>query len=44
MLEPVLAHHQYYGLVCSYPGWLLASFAFVSGCSFGSVGIQASVF
>ena len=29
-----------YGLICSYPGWLLASLAFVSGCTFGSVGIQ----
>ena len=33
-----------YGLVCPYPGWLLAFLAFVSGCFFGSVGIQASVF
>jgi len=33
-----------YGLVCSYPGWLLASLAFLSGCSFGSVGMQTSVF
>ena len=32
-----------YGVVCSYPGCLLASLAFVSGCSFDSVGIQASV-
>jgi len=32
------------GLVCSYLGWLLASLAFASGCSFGSVSIQASVF
>jgi hypothetical protein len=32
-----------YGLVCSISGWILASLAFVSGCSFGIVGIQASV-
>jgi hypothetical protein len=44
VLDPVLAHQSCYGLVCSYPGWLLDSLAFVSGCSFGSVGIQASVF
>ena len=33
-----------YGLPCSYPCWLLVSPAFVSGCSFGSVGIQDSKF
>ena len=43
VLEPVLAHQSLLWLSCSYPGWLLASLAFVSGCSFGSVGIQASV-
>ena len=44
VLEPVWRTSHCYGLVCSYPGWLLANLAFVSGCSFGSVGIQASVF
>ena len=43
VLEPVLAHQSLLWLSCSYPGWLLASLAFVSGCSFGSVGVQASV-
>ena len=33
-----------YGLVCSYPYWPPVSPAFMSGCSLGSVGIQASVF
>ena len=46
VFEPVLKHQSCYDLVCSYSGWLLlgASLAFVSGCSFGSVYILASVF